>query len=221
MFSLFRSRLLCAAEAAVGVENTARLNLGEFTGRVGTATNPRMVAPVITSHVLNGNREISFTCISRIAAAKAIHASAIANSKNETKFGAFVRPEIAKEIVADKGELGKGLTAFRVTVFPRERPVNSDDRSRFSRRTRVSANVDQEELARNIHASYLRKTPLVLECMGDKAMGIITQAMALFNERVQVHDMVAYVRVVSGKSSEGTELIKMEFQLMEVNKKAH
>ena len=52
-------------------------------------------------------------------------------------------------------------------------------------------------------------------------MGIITQAKALFNERVQVHDMVAYVRVVSGKSSEGTELIKMEFQLMEVNKKAH
>ena len=52
-------------------------------------------------------------------------------------------------------------------------------------------------------------------------MGIITQAMALFNEIVQVHDMLAYVRVGSGKSSEGTEMIKMESQLMEVNKKAH
>ena len=221
MLSRFRSRLLCAAETTVGVEPLTRVHVGEFVGRVGTATNPRNVAPVITSNVLNGNRTISFTCISRVAAAKAVHAAAIANTKNLMEMGAFVKPSISGEIIADKGEVGKGLTPFRITVFPAVRPDVSGERARFVRRTRISANVDHEELARNIHASYLRKTPLILECMGDKAMGIITQAMALFNERVQSHDMTAFVHVVSGKSQEGTELVKMEFQLVEESKNAH
>lgn len=221
MFSLLRSRLLCAADAAFGTEAIKEISTEAFVGRVGTATNPRMVAPVITSNVLNGDRTISFTCISRVAAAKAVHAAAIANTKNIKEIAAFVKPEIIAGIKADKGELGRGLTPFRITIFPSKRPVVSDERARFVRRTRVSSNVDHEELARNIHGSYLRKTPLVLECMGDKAMGIITQAIALFNERVQAHDLVAFVHVVTGKSKEGTELVKMEFQLLEQEKSSH
>jgi hypothetical protein len=64
----------------------------------------------------------------------------------------------------------------------------------------------------------MKKTPLILECMGDKAMGIITQAIALFNERVQAHDMVTFINMISGKSTEGSEIVKMEFQLFEKKK---
>jgi len=190
----------------------------EFTGRVGTNSNPRSIAPLITSNVLNGERTISFTCISRNAAAKAVHASAIANVKNVKETAAFIQPTIAHDVKPGDKEITRGLTPFRITVFPDARPIISAESVRFTRRTKVSSSVDHEELARLIHVSYMKKTPLILECMGDKATGIITQAIAVFNERVQSHDMVTFVNMISGKSPEGSEIVKMEFQLFEKKK---
>ena len=222
MFSAIRSRLLCAAPA-METGTFTRMNGAEFVGRVGTQSNPRSLAPVITSNVLNGDRTISFTCISRNAAAKAIHAASLANTKNSAKeMGAFFKATIATDLDMKVGdEIGKGLTPFRITLFPSPRPVASPESSRFLRRTKVSASVDHEELAKNIHMSYLKKTPLVLECMGDKAIGIITQSIALFNERVKSHDMVSFVQIISGTSKEGTDIVKMEFQLFEEPKNLH
>ncbi len=107
------------------------------------------------------------------------------------------------------------LTPFELSIFPSPRPRDLSEAGRFVRRTRVSANVDHEELAKNIHMTYLRKTPLVLECMGDRAMGVITHSIALFNERVKAHDMTAFVSIISGVSKDGAEMVKMEFQLVE------
>lgn len=190
------------------------MNGSDFVGRIGTSTSPRSIAPIITSNVLNGDKSISFTCISRNAAAKAIHAAAIANTKNVKDQAAFFKPEIAHDLETDKGPIQKGLTPFKLTFFPFARPQTLTIDPRV-RRTRVSASVDHEDLARNIHSSYLRKTPLVLECMGDKAIGIVTQSIALFNDRVKSHDMISFVQIVSGKSQEGTDIVKMEFQLFE------
>jgi|LauGreDrversion4_2_1035121.scaffolds.fasta_scaffold215301_2 hypothetical protein len=211
-----RSRLFCSAPP-LGAETLSSLRQGQvFTGRVGTSSNPRSVAPVITSNVLNDERTISFTCISRNAAAKAVHAAAIANTKNPDKTGAYILPTIAPDLKPEGESITKGLTPFRITVFPEDRPgAISAEAIRFTRRTRVSASVDFEDLARNIHISYMKKTPLILECMGNKAMGIITQAIATFNERVQSHDMATFVHIISGKADDGAEIVKMEFQLVE------
>jgi hypothetical protein len=180
------------------------------------------LAPVVTSNVLNGNRAIDFTCISRNAAAKLVHAVAIANTKNVQETCAFVKPMIAADLDVKEGQIARGLTPFRISIFPGARPAPlSVDSSRFMRRTKVSANVDHEELAKNIHSCYLSKTPLLLECMGDKATAIITQAMALFNERVKSHDIVAFVSFSSGRSSEGTEIVTIQFQLSEEPKNQH
>ena len=217
MFSLIRTRLFCA-QPSVGVEAISGIRDGssKFTGRVGTTSNPRSVAPIITSNVLKDERTISFTCISRNAAAKAVHAAAIANTKNPQRTGAFILPTIAPDVTPEGGSISKGMTPFRITVFSEDRPTGpSSDAIRHTRRTRVSASVDHEELAKNIHLSYMKKTPLILECMGDKAMGIVTQAIAIFNERVQAHDMTTFVQIVSGKAPDGADITKMEFQLVE------
>ena len=214
MFSLIRSRLFCVAPSATEVlTNSHKV---PFTGRVGTNSNPRSIAPLITTNVLNDERTISFTCISRNAAAKAVHAAAIANTKNVQKTAAYIMPTIAPDVKPEGGPLTKGLTPFRITVFPDNRPeAPSAETVRFTRRTRVSAAVDHEELARNIHTSYMKKTPLIFECMGDKAMGIVTQAIALFNERVPAHDLATFVHIISGKAQDGSDIVKMEFHLVE------
>jgi hypothetical protein len=218
MLGILRSRFFCSAAAETPF---TRLNGAEFVGRVGTSSNPRAVAPVITSNVLNGGNTISFTCVSRQAAAKAVHAAAIANTKNIKPVAAFFKPEIANDLNFEKSPLTKGLTPFKLTFFPSIRPEPIKEGQKDFRRSRISATCDHEDLARNIHISYLKKTPLVLECMGDKAMGIITQSIALFNERVKAHDMVSYVQIISGKSPEGVEVVKMEFRLFEEAKSTH
>ena len=221
MLSFARARLFCAASNSTA-EAVSAIPTSGFTGRVGTGSNPRSLAPVVTSNVLNGDRAIDFTCISRQAAAKLVHAVAIANSKNVQDSAAFFKPTIASDLEVKDGKIAKGLTPFRLSVFPGSRPAALTlEKSRFTRRTKVSSNVDHEELAKNIHSCYLSKTPLMLECMGDKATGIITQAIALFNERVKAHDMVAFVSFASGRSAEGTEIVKIQFQLSEEPKDLH
>ena len=212
---LLKSRRLCSATAE-SLSNAAVQATGGFTGRVTTQSNPRSLAPIVTSNVLNGNNPISFTCIGRAAASKLVHGVAIANTKNVMEQAALFKPTILKDLKPDNANtVPRTLTPFQVSVFPAARPRDLSEAGRFVRRTRVSANVDHEELAKNIHMTYLRKTPLVLECMGDKAMGIITHSIALFNERVKAHDMSAFVSIISGVSKEGTEMVKMEFQLVE------
>lgn len=214
MFSLLKSRLLCAA--ALEPRAFTRLNGADFAGRVGTASNPRKIAPVILSNVLNGNMKIEFDCISRNAASKAMHAAAIVNAKNVQDMGVFVRPAILPDLPAIDGGKSEGLTVFKIAMFPDVRPhAVSDEAIRFTHRIRVSATVDHNELAKNIHSVYMKKHPLVIECMGDKAMSIVTHAIALFNQRVESHDMVAFVCLKSGTAPDGTEIAKMEFQLFE------
>jgi hypothetical protein len=216
MLNFIRPRLFCGVVGAAETATSSIRANQPFTGRVGTSTNPRSIAPIITSNVLNNDQTISFTCISRNAAAKAVHAAAIANTKNIQTTAAFIVPSIAPDVKPEGGQLTKGLTPFRLTIFPDTRPqAPSADSVRFTRRTRVSANVDHEELARNIHISYMKKTPMIFECMGDKAMGIVTQAIALFNERVQAHDLATFVQIISGKAADGSDVVKMEFQIVE------
>lgn len=215
MFSLLRSRVLCA----VPMEAPAftRLNGAEFVGRVGTNTDPRKLAPVITSNVINGNKAITISCISRNAASKAMHAVAIANTKNpDASLVCYCRPMISDSKEEADLELAKrGLTCFKLAMIPDVRPKRSVDSVRFTHRMKVAASVDHNELARNIHTSYMQGKPLILECMGDRAMSVVTHAIALFNQRVQSHDMVSYTQIITGRSPEGTELAKMEFQLFE------
>ena len=212
MFALLRPRLFCAVAAEAQFTPSAP----GFTGRVTIQSNPRSLAPLVTSNVLQAENEIKFSCIGRAAASKLVHAIAIANVKNVKDHGAFFKPTIMKNFKPDREkEIPKTLTPFELSVFPSTRPLALSEQGKFVRRTRVSANVDHEELAKNIHMTYLRKTPLVLECMGDKAAGIIAHSIALFNDRVQAHDMAAFVSIVSGVGKDGTELVKMEFNLKE------
>ena len=215
MFSVLRTRLLCGT-AAERMPLT-RLNEVGFVGRVGTASNPRNIAPVITSNVINGSKTISFDCISRKAAAIAVHATAIANTKNaENEIAAFLKIEISEDPRADQEiPIGRGLTTFKITMFPSVRPEVNPITARFARRMRVGGAVSANELAKNIHSLYLKRTPVILECMGDAALGVVSHGLGIFNQRVGSHNMVAYLRMISGKANDGADIVKMEFQLSE------
>ncbi len=130
---------------------------------------------------------------------------------------AFFRSSIAADLKLDNGQESTRikLTPFRISIYPSLPPRDALQSAHNVRRTRVASNLDVEELAKNIHMSYMRRTPLIVECMGEKAMAIIGHAIALFNARVKAHDMSAFLRVTSGKAADGTDLVKMEFQLVE------
>jgi uncharacterized metal-binding protein len=213
MLSLIRPRLFCAAaeplQAASKIAET-------FSGRSTTQSNPRVLAPVVTQKVLRDGNSIDFTCLGRAAASKLIHAIAIANAKNVEENRAFFKPAIAHGLKMDDGTNHKKvLTPFKISLFPQTSPRSFLESAHMVRRTKISAMEDHEELAKNIHLSYMRKTPLVLECMGERAMGVITHSLALFNDRVKAHDMSAYVNIITGKGPDGSDIVKMEFQLVE------
>ncbi len=190
----------------------------QFTGRVGTASNPRTLAPVITSNVINSGKDISFTCISRLAAAKAMHAAAIANVKNMEKGRqAFVRVALISDLLPKEGMVAKGLSSFRVSMLSEERPCVFE-KSFESRRTKIAATTDYMELAKNLHISYLRKTSVILECMGDKSLGVIAHSLACFNEKVTSHELLAYPTLVTGQSADGSVIAKLEIQVIEKSK---
>jgi hypothetical protein len=213
MLSLFRPRLFCAT--AEPLQSAAKIR-DVFSGRSTTQSNPRTLAPVVTQHVLRDRKSVDFTCVGRGAASKLIHAVAIANAKNVEERRAFFKPLIAHGLKMDDGSNAKSvLTPFKISLFPETVPRHFIESGHMVRRTKISAHEDHEELAKNIHLSYMRKTPLVLECMGEKAMGIITHSIALFNDRVKAHDLSAYVHIITGKGPDGSDIVKMEFQLVE------
>ena len=203
---------MAAAEAAVFTSDVSQ----KFIGRVSTQSNPRVLGPVVTQQVLRDGKTVDFNCVGRAAASKLIHAISISNVKNLEVTRVFFKPKIAHGLKLDDGAgVRRGLTPFSITVFPGQAPRYLQETPHAVRRTKISAMEDHEELAKNIHLSYLRKTPVVLECMGEKAMGVITHSIALFNERVKAHEMTAYVNIITGKGPDGSELVKTEFQLVE------
>lgn len=213
MLSRFGRRFFCSVAVETQAVNPARTINSSF--RSTTQSNPRTLAPLITTRVVREGSTIEFDCIGRAALSKALHAVAICNAKNPGDQIALLKPMIEKDLKMDNDRpIARGLTPFKLALFP-SMPPRSPLESHNVRRTRVSANLETEELAKNIHMCYMRRTPLVLECMGEKAMGIVGHAIALFNERVKGHDMAAYLSIIGGTSSDGTELVKMEFQLVE------
>lgn len=213
MLTHLSRRLFCSAAAEIQSATISRTVNSLF--RATTHSNPRILAPIVTTKVVREGVSIDFDCIGRAALSKALHAVAICNVKNPGDQVAYLKPSIAKDLKMDgEREIARGLTPFKLSLFP-SLPPRSPLESHNVRRTKVSSNLDAEELAKNIHMCYMRRTPLVLECMGEKAMGIIGHAIALFNDRVKAHDMAAYLSVISGTSADGSELVKMEFQLIE------
>lgn len=199
------------------------LEAAPFVGRVGTGSNPRSLAPVITSNVINGQKNISFTCISRFAAAKAFHAAAIANVKNQDKDRcALVKFSLIEDVLPKEGMIAKGLSSFEVAMLSEERPITDTPSSKVdrnvSRRTRIASTTDYMELAKNLHQSYMRRTNVILECMGDKSLGVIAHSLASFNEKVATHELLAYPMITHGKAMDGTEIAKIEIHIVERSK---
>jgi stage V sporulation protein SpoVS len=203
---------MCATPATSASPVTA-----DFIGRVGVSTNPRSVAPVITSQCLRENKDISFSCISRLAAAKAVHAAAIANVKNmDSGKQALVRINSIQSLVPNEGQMTRGLSAFKITILAEDIPSAPETEGRRrSYRTKVGVATDYLDLAKKLHHSYMNKNNVILECMGDKSLGVIAHSLAVFNEKVTTHELLGYPRMASGKAQDGSDIALIEVQVIE------